>query len=80
MPLTTRKKTFKKAGASIEEELPETKYGRVMGNFSKKDMEALFRIIKGRGERMQVLTYAIENNLSLPMLIRKLKEQKRNLR
>jgi len=80
MPITTRKKTFKKAGASIEEELPETKYGRVMGNFNKKDMEALFRIIKGRGERMQVLTYAIENNLSLPMLIRKLKEQKRRLR
>lgn len=80
MPITTRKRTFKKAGASIEEELPETKYGRVMGNFSKKDMEALFRLIKGRGERMQVLTYAIENNLTLPVLIRRLKEQKRNLR
>jgi hypothetical protein len=80
MPLTTRKKTFKKAGASIEEELPETRYGKIMGNFSKKDMEALFRIIKGRGERMQVMTYAIENNLTLPHLIRRLKEQKGRLR
>jgi len=78
--LTTRKKTFKKAGASIEEELPETRYGKIMGNFSKKDMEALFRIIKGRGERMQVMTYAIENNLTLPHLIRRLKEQKGRLR
>ena len=80
MPLTTRKKTFKKAGASIEEELPETRYGKIMGNFSKKDMEALFRIIKGRGERMQVMTYAIENNMTLPHLIRRLKEQKGRLR
>jgi len=80
MTITTRKRTFKKAGASIEEELPETRYGKIMGNFSKKDMEALFKIIKGKGERMQVLTYAIENNLTLPMLIRKLKEQKRRLR
>ena len=78
--MTTRKKTFKKAGASIEEELPETRYGKIMGNFSKKDMEALFRIIKGRGERMQVMTYAIENNLTLPHLIRRLKEQKGRLR
>ena len=80
MPLTTRKKTFKKAGASIEEELPETRYGKIMGNFSKKDMEALFKIIKGKGERMQVMTYAIENNMTLPHLIRRLKEQKGRLR
>ena len=79
MPITTRKRTFKKAGASIEEELPETKYGRIMGNFSKKDMEALFRIIKGKEERIQVMTYAIENNLKLPILIRRLREQKRRL-
>ena len=60
--------------------MPETRYGKIMGNFSKKDMEALFRIIKGRGERMQVMTYAIENNLTLPHLIRRLKEQKGRLR
>ena len=80
MPITTRKRTFKKAGASIEEELAETKYGRIMGKFSNKDMEALFKIIKGKGERMQVMTYAIENNLTLPHLIRRLKEQKGKLR
>ncbi len=28
MPLTTRKKTSKKAGATIEEELPGTRYGK----------------------------------------------------
>ena len=77
MPMTTRKRTFKKAGASIEEELPETKYGRIMGNFSKKDMEALFRIINGREERMKLMTYAIENNLSLSVLIRRYKEERK---
>jgi len=80
MPLTTRKKAFKKAGAVMEEELPETTYGRVMGNFSKRDMEELFGLIKGREERMQVMTDAIENNIPLPVLIQRLKEQKRNLR
>jgi hypothetical protein len=80
MPLTTRKKAFKKAGAVMEEELPETTYGRVMGNFSKRDMEELFMLIKGREERMQVMTDAIENNIPLPVLIQRLKEQKRNLR
>ena len=78
--MTTRKKAFKKAGAVMEEELPETTYGRVMGNFSKRDMEELFRLIKGREERMQVMTDAIENNIPLPVLIQRLKEQKRNLR
>lgn len=77
MAVTTRKRTFKKAGASIEEELSETEYGRIMGNFSKKDMEALFRIVKGREERMKLMTYAIENNLSLSLLIRRYKEERK---
>ena len=80
MPLTTRKKTFKKAGASIEEELPETRYGKIAGNFSKKDMEALFRIIKGSEERIQVMKHVVDNNLELSVFIRRLKEQKGRLR
>jgi dephospho-CoA kinase len=76
MPLTTRKRTFKKAGATIEEELSETRYGKIRG-FSKKDMEALFRIVKGSEERMKLMNYAIENNLSLSVLIRRFKEERK---
>jgi len=76
MPLTTRKKTFKKAGASIEEELSETRYGRVRG-FSKNEMEALFRIVKGSEERKALMDYAKENNLSISVLIRRYKEERK---
>ena len=72
----SKKRTFKKAGASIEEELPETRYGKVRG-FSKKDMGALFRIVKGSEERKALMNYAKKNNLSISMLIRRYKEERK---
>ncbi len=76
MAVTTRKKTFKKAGASIEEELSETKHGKIKG-FSKNEMEALFRIVKGSEERKALMDYAKENNLSISVLIRRYKEERK---
>ena len=80
MPLTTRKKTFKKAGASIEEELPETRYGKVIGKFKPEDLKALFTLVKGRAARIEAMDYAIEHKIPLNMLVRKLREDKRRLR
>ena len=78
--MTTRKKTFKKAGASIEEELSETRYGKVIGKFKPEDLKALFTLVKGRAARIEAMDYAIEHKIPLNMLVRKLREDKRRLK
>ena len=79
MPLTTRKKTFKKAGASIEEELFETRYGKKIGKFKPEDLKKLFMLINGRAARIEAMDYAIKNNIPLDMYVKRLKREKSKL-
>lgn len=76
----SKKRTYKKKGAVYEEELAETRYGKVIGKFKPEDLKGLFALIKGRAARIEAMDYAIEHKIPLNMLVRKLRENKRKLR
>ena len=78
----SKKRTFKKAGASIEEELPETRYAKVMLKVKPEEMNALkelFMLIQGRAARIEAMDHVIEHKIPLKNLVKKLKEDKRKL-
>ena len=79
MVRTSQKRTFRKSGAYIESKLSETVYGEVIGRFSKKSLETLFKEVKGREERMNAITYAVKNNQTLEEIVKKLKEERTKL-
>jgi hypothetical protein len=76
----SKKRTYKKKGAVYEEELFETRYGKGIGKFKPEDLKALFTLVKGRAARIEAMDYVIEHKISLNMLVRKLREDKRKLR
>ncbi len=79
----SKKKTFKKAGASIEEELKETEYAKSYLELKPeemKDLKALFTLIQGRAARVEAINYVIEHKITLKRLVRKLREDKSRLK
>jgi hypothetical protein len=83
MVALSKKKTFKKAGASIEEELPETRYAKSYLKVKPeemKDLRALFTLIQGRAARIEAINFIIEHKITLKRLVRKLREDKSRLK
>ena len=79
----SKKRTFKKAGATIEEELFETKYAKIVLNIKPEEKQALkelFTLVRGRAARIDALDYVKKHKIPLKNFVKKLREDKRKLR